>query len=41
MIRNSVDHGLEMPEERIRLGKPEKGLIQLKAYHRGGNIVIE
>jgi len=41
MIRNSVDHGLETPEERIKLGKPEKGLIQLKAYHRGGNIVIE
>lgn len=41
MIRNSVDHGLESPEERIKLGKTEKGLIQLKAYHRGGNIVIE
>lgn len=41
MIRNSVDHGLETPEERIKQGKPEKGLIQLKAYHRGGNIVIE
>ncbi len=41
MIRNSVDHGLETPEERIKLGKSEKGLIQLKAYHRGGNIVIE
>ncbi|HQL01404.1 MAG TPA: chemotaxis protein CheA [Smithellaceae bacterium] len=41
MIRNSVDHGLETPEERIRAGKPERGLITLKAYHRGGNIVIE
>jgi two-component system chemotaxis sensor kinase CheA len=41
MIRNSVDHGLETPEERIKTGKPEKGLIQLKAYHRGGNVVIE
>ena len=41
MIRNSVDHGLEMPEERIKAGKPERGLITLKAYHRGGNIVIE
>jgi two-component system chemotaxis sensor kinase CheA len=41
MIRNSVDHGIETPEERIRAGKPEKGLITLKAYHRGGNIVIE
>ncbi len=41
MVRNSVDHGLETPEERAKLGKPEKGLITLKAYHRGGNIVIE
>ncbi len=41
MIRNSVDHGLESPEERVKSGKPEKGLITLKAYHRGGNIVIE
>jgi len=41
MIRNSVDHGLEVPEARIRAGKSERGLITLKAYHRGGNIVIE
>jgi two-component system chemotaxis sensor kinase CheA len=41
MIRNSVDHGLEVPADRIRAGKPEKGLIRLSAYHRGGNIVIE
>ncbi len=41
MIRNSVDHGLETADERIRAGKPEKGMITLKAYHRGGNIVIE
>jgi two-component system chemotaxis sensor kinase CheA len=41
MIRNSVDHGLEMPEERLKQGKDENGLIRLKAYHRGGNVVIE
>jgi two-component system, chemotaxis family, sensor kinase CheA len=41
MVRNSVDHGLETPEDRINAGKPEKGLISLRAYHRGGNIVIE
>ena len=41
MVRNSIDHGFERPEERIGLGKPEKGLICLKAYHRGGCIVIE
>jgi len=40
-VRNAVDHGLETPEERLAEGKPEKGLIKLKAYHRGGNIVIE
>ncbi len=41
MIRNAVDHGMEMPEDRIKAGKPEKGTIKLKAFHRGGNIVIE
>jgi len=41
MVRNAVDHGLETPEERVMAGKPEKGLICLRAYHRGGNIVIE
>ncbi len=41
MIRNSVDHGIETPDEREKSGKPEKGLIELKAYHKGGNIVIE
>jgi len=41
MVRNAVDHGLETPEDRIKSGKPEKGLISLRAYHRGGNIVIE
>ena len=41
MVRNAVDHGIESRKERIKSGKPEKGLIQLKAYHRGGSIVIE
>ncbi len=41
MIRNSVDHGLESPEQRIKAGKDKKGTIHLKAYHKGGNIVIE
>ncbi|GAB6096513.1 hypothetical protein JCM14469_27660 [Desulfatiferula olefinivorans] len=41
MIRNAVDHGLESAEERKRAGKPEKGSVSLKAYHKGGNIVIE
>jgi two-component system chemotaxis sensor kinase CheA len=41
LIRNAVDHGIEIPQERVKLGKPEAGLIQLKAYHKGGHIVIE
>jgi len=41
MIRNSIDHGLESGEERRLAGKPEKGTVSLKAYHKGGNIVIE
>jgi len=41
LIRNAVDHGIESPQERLRLGKPEAGLIKLKAYHKGGHIVIE
>ncbi|MDL1970009.1 MAG: chemotaxis protein CheA [Candidatus Desulfofervidaceae bacterium] len=41
MIRNAVDHGIEMPEERKAKGKPEIGTIELLAYHKGGNIVIE
>jgi two-component system chemotaxis sensor kinase CheA len=41
MIRNAADHGLEMPEERIKNGKPAEGVINLSAYHAGGKIVIE
>ncbi|MEY3807062.1 MAG: hypothetical protein RI893_38 [Pseudomonadota bacterium] len=41
LIRNSLDHGIEMPIDRIAAGKPETGTIELKAYHRGGHIVIE
>ncbi len=41
MVRNAVDHGVEKPAERITAGKPEAGTISLKAYHRGGTIVIE
>ncbi len=41
LIRNAVDHGIESPQERIHLGKQETGLIKLKAYHKGGHIVIE
>ena len=41
MIRNSVDHGLELPEERKKRDKAPSGYIHLKAFHKGGNIVIE
>lgn len=41
IIRNSIDHGIEMPEERTRLGKPEEGKLILKAYPDGNNVVIE
>lgn len=41
MVRNSVDHGIELPEERIAAGKSPEGTICLKAYHRGGNFIIE
>ncbi len=41
MIRNSMDHGLETPEKRAAAGKPEMGTLHLRAYHQGGNIVVE
>jgi len=41
LVRNSLDHGIEMPEARREKGKPETGTITLKAYHQSGNIVIE
>ena len=41
MVRNAVDHGIEMPQERLRAGKPETGRITLAARQEGGQIVIE
>jgi len=41
LVRNSLDHGLESPEERVAKGKVRKGTITLRAYHQGGAIVIE
>jgi two-component system chemotaxis sensor kinase CheA len=41
LVRNSCDHGVELPAERIRAGKPETGTITLSAAHQGGSIVIE
>jgi len=41
IVRNSLDHGIEPPEDRIRAGKPETGHIRLHAAHEGGKIQIE
>ncbi|MDH5555874.1 MAG: chemotaxis protein CheW [Alphaproteobacteria bacterium] len=41
MVRNSCDHGIEMPAERRSSGKPETGTITLNAFHEGGHIIIE
>jgi len=41
MIRNSVDHGIEKPEARKASGKMEEGHITIKAYHEGGQVIIE
>jgi two-component system chemotaxis sensor kinase CheA len=41
MVRNAIDHGIETPAVRIAAGKPEDGLIEISAAHRGGRIVIE
>jgi len=41
LVRNSVDHGIEPPEERLQAGKPVQGTVKLAAYHQGNQIVIE
>ncbi|MGI1670507.1 MAG: chemotaxis protein CheA [Neptuniibacter sp.] len=41
LIRNSLDHGLETPEDRLAAGKSEVGKVQLDAYHQGGYIIID
>jgi two-component system chemotaxis sensor kinase CheA len=40
LVRNSLDHALEPPEERIAAGKPETGTIEIAARHAGGNVII-
>lgn len=40
MIRNSVDHGIEMPEDRAAAGKPREGIVTLNAYNQAGQVVI-
>ncbi|GAB4177455.1 MAG: hypothetical protein Fur006_09150 [Coleofasciculaceae cyanobacterium] len=41
LLRNAFDHGIELPELRRQQGKPEQGQIEIKAYHQGGQTVIE
>lgn len=40
ILRNAIDHGIEMPEDRIKAGKSPEGTIQLEASHRGGMLMI-
>ncbi|MEM9445134.1 MAG: chemotaxis protein CheA [Verrucomicrobiota bacterium] len=41
IVRNAIDHGIEMPEERVKAGKTEEGILLLRAYHEGGQVNIE
>ncbi len=41
IVRNSIDHGIESPAERLAAGKPERGSVRMSAYHQGGRIVVE
>jgi two-component system chemotaxis sensor kinase CheA len=41
LVRNSLDHGIEMPEERVAAGKPEVGMVTLQAFQRSDNVIVE
>ena len=41
LVRNAVDHGIEMPADRLAAGKPAQGTLRLNAYHQGNQVVIE
>ena len=41
MVRNSVDHGIELPDERVKAGKKPQGLVRIEARHEAGQVVIE
>jgi two-component system, chemotaxis family, sensor histidine kinase and response regulator WspE len=40
ILRNAIDHGIEMPEDRLALGKPAEGSVRLEAFHRGGMLSV-
>ena len=41
LVRNAIDHAIETPEERRKSGKPEQGTVELAAFHKGGNVIVE
>ncbi len=41
IVRNAIDHGIESPERRVAAGKPEEGALVLRAFHEGGQVIIE
>ena len=41
LVRNAIDHGIEPPDERVAAGKPEEGVVGVRAYHEGGQVTIE
>jgi two-component system chemotaxis sensor kinase CheA len=41
LVRNAIDHGLEMPDKRLAAGKGDTGTLRMEAFHRGGSIVVE
>jgi len=41
LVRNAIDHGIETPQVRLAAGKSAHGVIELSAYHKGGNVVVE
>ncbi|NWL80530.1 chemotaxis protein CheA [Pseudomonas taiwanensis] len=41
IVRNSIDHGIELPETRLAAGKPASGTVRLGAFHQGGSIVVQ
>jgi two-component system chemotaxis sensor kinase CheA len=41
LVRNAIDHGIEPPSERAAAGKPEEGVVRVRAYHEGGQVTIE
>ena len=41
LVRNAIDHGIEGPDDRVTAGKPATGVLTLRAYHAGGQVIVE